>query len=121
MDLIKKNSNLDEFLILSLRNRQEIININSINFIQKVNDRHVVISTLTAEYTIQSTLKNIWNILENKNIFFRSHKSFIINLKQIKSINRFSNSYCVNFKRTEKRAILSRDNKKKLQDLIISI
>jgi two-component system, LytTR family, response regulator LytT len=63
----------------------------------------------TQTYYTNENLKDLYKRLDPYS-FIRSHQSFIVNLKWIHEVNRYtSESYKIKFKHTEEFALLNRD------------
>lgn len=133
LDFISKKSNIEKNLYEALSLAKEIlltkkslcfkekgevfqIPLDEILYIEKsINDNLSLIVTENNTYKIRSTIQKLEKELSGTNDFFRVHRSYLVNLKNIRHINfdegkiDFSNS---------KLALLSRANKKKLKDKI---
>lgn len=131
LDFISKKSdienNLYEALILAkeilltkkmlcFRDKGEMFQIplDDIFYIEKsLNDNLSLIVTEYDTYKIRSTIQKLENELSSSSDFFRTHRSYLVNTKNIRHINfeegkiDFSNN---------KLALLSRTNKKKLKE-----
>ncbi len=135
LDFISKKKNIEKNLYEALTLAKEILFTNTkksicfkekgevfrialdeILYIEKsINDNLSLIITENNTYKIRSTIQKLEKELNETNDFFRVHRSYLVNLKNIRHINfdegtiDFSNS---------KLALLSRANKKKLKDKI---
>ncbi|MCT4593632.1 MAG: LytTR family DNA-binding domain-containing protein [Anaeromicrobium sp.] len=74
-------------------------------YLEKV-DRSVLLHTSNSNYIMNKNLSEV-EILLNE-IFFRVHKSFIVNLRHINKIKNIGNSYIIEFKNTSKVAYMSK-------------
>lgn len=104
---IENKKSLDKLII---KNKEGIIfiDINNIIIIQREN-RSTVIYTLDQNYTTSMSLVEIEKKLERTQ-FFRSHKSYIINLLMIDKIFPYGRwTYIVKLKNTEIDALLTHD------------
>lgn len=81
------------------------------------NERKVDIHTPTCRYTINATLNEIEKKM-NDVMFFRSHQSYLINLKMVKKIISNAEIRCIEFHRTSETALLSKGNERKLFEMI---
>ncbi len=83
-------------------------------------ERKVEIYTSTATFIVKATLNEIEVKLDDAS-FFRSHQSYLINLKKVKKIiNKGTRRYVV-FHGIKKTAIISKANEQKLEAIIQSI
>lgn len=84
------------------------------------NKRKVVVYTVKGEYTINARLGDIEKKLFDLG-FFRTHQSYIVNLKMIKKIEcRFEGRYIV-FNNVKKTAVLSKCKERQLIRMIKTI
>ena len=80
---------------------------------KRINDNFSNIVTENKTYKIRSTIQNLEHDLNEGNGFIKTHRSYIVNSKNIRNINfedgeiKFSNNQV---------ALLSRNNKKKLRE-----
>ena len=81
------------------------------------NGRKVDIHSLTRKYTINTTLNEIQKKL-NDAMFFRSHQSFLINIKMVKKIISKAETRCIEFHRTGEIALISKGNERKLFEMV---
>ena len=85
-------------------------------YIEKnINDNYATIVCSDKEYTIRKTICELDEELKDENIFVKSHRSFIVNINNIKSI-KFDYSV-IDFGNC-KEALISRNNKKKLKEIM---
>ena len=85
-------------------------------YIEKnINDNYATIVCSDKEYTIRKTICELEEELKDENIFVKSHRSFIVNINNIKSI-KFD--YSVIDFGNGKEALISRNNKKKLKEIM---
>lgn len=104
----------DTIIFLSERKKHEI-NQEDILFIEKV-DRQTVVHTLFGTIETYESLESILKRLD-ADIFFRVHKSYIINSKaKYKTINTLGRTKQIKFDNYEKVAYLSRKNIEKFND-----
>lgn len=83
-------------------------------YIEKnINDNSSNIVTKSDIYQVRDTIQNLEKQFSDSKLFFKSHRSYLVNIKNIKHIN-FDNGE-ISFSSTRK-ALLSRANKKKLKD-----
>ncbi len=103
-------------LIIKSKEGISFIDCKDIIFIEREN-RNTVIQTLTESVTTSDGLSEIEERLD-KALFFRSHKSYIINLSMIYKIYPYGRwTYTVKFKGTEKDALLTHDRYEQLEKL----
>lgn len=94
--IIKKDNNKIKKLVLKNKEGISFVDLNSIILIQR-EDRSTVIYTKNEKFTSSDSLSEIYEKLD-KRIFFRSHKSYIINLQMISKISPYGRwTYIVNF------------------------
>jgi len=98
---------------INLGNERVFIKPNEIFYIER-SGRYTLISCTNGKYKTRQTLQELEKHLGK--IFFRSHKSFIINTDRIEKIVSFPNSsyYEVRFNNCEEKALLSRDRMSEL-------
>jgi len=107
----KFEESLKENKILMIKDKQNyfLINMEEINYIEKEN-KELIIHTYNKKYITRSSLTDIEKKLAPN--FFRTHKSYIVNLKNIEKIEPYGDSsYIVFFKDTDetKNALITRD------------
>ncbi|MGL5378829.1 LytR/AlgR family response regulator transcription factor [Clostridium sp.] len=88
-DVLSKQEN---YLVLEDKGILYKIDIDKITYIE-VLQRNITVHTLDDKYTIKMSISNIEKKLKNYN-FYRSHRSYLINLKYVQSIS--SNMAIVN-------------------------
>ena len=79
-----ENKDSKDFIFVKSKSRLVKIKTSDIYFVEALKD-YVVINTLDSRYTIHSTMKDIVAKLEADN-FIRVHRSFIVRLDKISSI-----------------------------------
>ena len=79
-----ENKDSKDFIFVKSKSRLVKIKTSDIYFVEALKD-YVVINTLDSRYTIHSTMKDIVAKLEAEN-FIRVHRSFIVRLDKIASI-----------------------------------
>jgi Response regulator of the LytR/AlgR family len=103
-------------LIIKSKEGISFIDCKDIIFIEREN-RYTLIHTLTESVTTSEGLSEIEERLD-KALFFRSHKSYIINLPMIYKIYPYGRwTYTVKFKNTDKDALLTHDRYEQLEKL----
>ncbi|AEY66828.1 LytTR family DNA-binding domain-containing protein [Clostridium sp. BNL1100] len=103
-------------LIIKSKEGISFIDCKDIIFIEREN-RSTLIHTLTESVTTSEGLSEIEERLD-KALFFRSHKSYIINLSMIYKIYPYGRwTYTVKFKNTDKDALLTHDRYEQLEKL----
>lgn len=101
---------------LCFQMRGEIFQVSyhDILYIEKnLNDNSLMVITKEHEYQIRQTISNLENQLAEDPSFFKTHRSCIVNIKNIKHIN--FESGIITFE-NNKTTLLSRSNKKKLKE-----
>lgn len=81
---IIENKDSKDFIFVKSKSRLVKIKTDDIYFVEALKD-YVVINTLDSRYTIHSTMKDIVSKLDSDN-FIRVHRSFIVRLDKISSI-----------------------------------
>jgi len=110
--------NRDTLAKLVIKNKEgtSFIDCKDIIFIEREN-RSTIIHTIDEKVTSSESLSEIEERLDNS-LFFRSHKSYIINLSMIYKIYPYGRwTYIVKLKNTDKDALLTRDNYEYLEKL----
>ena len=120
-DIEKSSKTFDnETVFIKFENNMIAIKISDIIFFEK-QGKKMIIYTEEGVYETYYTMDYWQNILKNKNYtfsFFKTHKSYLVNISKIKKIHSFYTSYQIEFYGTNKKAILSRNYIKPLQDRI---
>lgn len=105
-----------EKLIIRNKDGISLVNMEDIILIQR-EDRSTVIYTLQDRFTTSEGLSEIEEKL-SRDLFFRCHKSYIINLRTVSKIYPYGRwTYIVKLKGTEKDALLTRDKYEELEKL----
>lgn len=113
--IIKHEKGLDKIMI---KNKEGIsfVDIKEIVLVQR-EESNTVIYTKTDSFTTSISLSDIEEKLDNTQ-FFRSHKSYIINLSSITKIYPYGRwTYVVKLKNTEKDALLTHEKYEELKKL----
>lgn len=119
--------NNDYILIITKTNIHKVVRVKDINFFEKINNRDVAVNISNKEYNnkeyiiANTMLKDIWKCLKNFNVFFRAHKSYIVNIEKIDYIKKIDDKYVVFFYGTNYKAIVSQRNMQKLYNMITRI
>ena len=115
---ISKKSNTSSYtetsrISINLGDERVFIKLNEIFYIER-SGRHTLISCTNGKYKTRQTLQELEKHLGK--MFFRSHKSFIINTDRIEKIVSFPNSsyYEVKFNNCADKVLLSRDRMSEL-------
>ena len=104
-----------EKLIIKNKEGINFVDMNEILLIQR-EDRSTVIYTAKDHYTTSESLSEIEGRL-SQTIFFRCHKSYIINLTMISKIFPYGRwTYLIKLKNTEKDALITSDRYEVLQN-----
>lgn len=106
-------------IIINLGNERVFLNFEDIYYLEK-HGRHTIIHCVNGKFKTRETLQDLEQRLGTG--FFRSHKSYIINMEQIERVVNLPGSsyYEVNFKKYNGNALLSRDRVNTLIDLFNS-
>ncbi|PKM80683.1 MAG: hypothetical protein CVU88_04425 [Firmicutes bacterium HGW-Firmicutes-13] len=96
---------------LFLKSGHEIISINITDILfLEYNQRKSIIHTRKSSYEVNAPLSTLEKWLSDR--FFRSHRSYIINLDWIEKIISWNaKSYSITFRDSDKEALLSRQRK----------
>ena len=100
-------------------NEEVLVNTNEILYIEKAKTEHyVIIHCINKEYKIRQTLRELEELLGAD--FYRSHKSYIINIKYIDRLVDLdiSTSYIIRLKKSKGEALISRDKVFELKRII---
>ncbi len=87
LNCIKEISIQNKYIIVKEQGNRIKLDINEITYIE-VQKETITIHTLSKDYKIKETMNNIEKEI-NCNRFYRCHKSFLVNLEQIKSIKQY--------------------------------
>ena len=82
-----------------------------------IRDRRIDIHTLRGKHTVNASLSEIEKKLNDAG-FFRSHQSYLINLKMVKKVKSKSDKRYIEFHHTRETALLSKVNERKLYELV---
>jgi len=105
---IEPDTGADKLMIKG-KESVNFIDMSDIVMIERENNNTVIYTTLGESFHTSSSLGDIEDRLDKKS-FMRSHKSYIINLTQIKSIEPYGRwTYIVRFKHVKKDALLTRE------------
>ncbi|WP_366924482.1 LytTR family DNA-binding domain-containing protein [Metallumcola ferriviriculae] len=105
-------------LALKIERNLIFLETNDIVFISRKNRKTIIYATDGNAIYINETLENLEQRLSQET-FFRSHKSYIINLDKVVEIQPWSRgSYLVIFSKTRNVAYMTADKYKKLQETL---
>lgn len=111
-----KDSKTVDKLLIKNKEGISLIDLKDILLVQR-EERSTVIYTASEEYTTSEGLTEIEERLD-KNLFMRSHKSYIVNLSMIHKIYPYGRwTYLIKFKNTDKDALLTHDKYDMLKSL----
>ena len=124
LDFISKNSDIEQNLLeinsfkktFCFQKQGELFQIpyEEILYIEKnINDNSANIVTKTGIYQTRDTIQNLEKQFSNSEFFFKTHRSYLVNIKNIKRINFDKGEIIFS---NDGKALLSRSNKKKLKD-----
>lgn len=85
---------LNKNIVISLKNQKKIINLDSIIYIESLNKKYILHDIYGGKEEIGGNLKDIYNKVVDSG-FVRCHKSYIVNIKYVKS---FSKLECTVYK-----------------------
>lgn len=93
---------------INLGNEKVFIKLNEVFYLEK-SGHHTLICCDSGKFKVRETLQDLETRLEPN--FFRSHKSYIVNVDRIERIINYPNSsyYEIKFKNYENKALLSRE------------
>lgn len=116
--IIKHDKGLDKLIVKS-KEGISFLDMNDIVMIQREN-RSTVIYTFNEGFTTSESLSDLEDRLD-KAKFFRSHKSYIINLSLVDKIYPYGRwTYIVKLKSTEKDALLTHEKYTELEKIFMS-
>lgn len=116
--IIRHEKGLDKILIRS-KEGISFVDMKDIIIIQR-EDRNTVIYTVDSSYTTSEGMSELEERLD-KTQFFRSHKSYIINLSMISKIYPYGRwTYIVKLKNTDKDALLTHERYDVLKEMFSS-
>ncbi|TDL32806.1 response regulator transcription factor [Jeotgalibacillus sp. S-D1] len=99
-------------LIIEQKKKVYFIKLNTITYIERELRQSYILTEDGQSYRTYQSLKQIESLLP-KEIFFRTHKSCIVNLHKIKEIEHYSNStYIVKFNAKKQTAYITRERLK---------
>ena len=123
LKITEYNNELTKYVSINLGNgRDKVLNVYDIILIEKISKLDILIVTKGGEYKVRATLKNLQKLLDDK-LFYRSHRSYIINVSQIDKILKMGNYYEVIFYYVKSKALITRENKVGLKNeqILLSI
>ena len=104
-DIFRHEKGLDKLLVKN-KDGINLIDMNDIILVQR-EERCTIVCTLKDRYVTSEGLSELEDRLD-KTLFFRSHKSYIINLSMISKIENYGRwTYIVKFKNTSSDALLT--------------
>lgn len=113
---IGKPNRILEKLVIKNKDGISFIDMNEIILIQR-EERSTAIYTMDDKYITSDSLSDLEERLDSS-IFFRSHKSYIINLLMIQKIYSYGRwTYVLKLKNTDKDALLTHERYEKLQKI----
>ncbi|SFG56979.1 LytTr DNA-binding domain-containing protein [Desulfotomaculum arcticum] len=80
-------------------------------------DRRVDIYTLRGKHTVSASLSEIEKKLNDAG-FFRSHQSYLINIKMVKKVSNKADKRYIEFHNTRETALISKSNERKLYEMV---
>ncbi|ACV62806.1 response regulator receiver protein [Desulfofarcimen acetoxidans DSM 771] len=81
------------------------------------NGRKVDVHTPSCRFTVNITLNEIQKKLDDT-IFFRSHQSYLVNIKMVKKIFSKGETRCIEFRLISETAQISKGNERKLFEMV---
>lgn len=118
INILSEDHSSDSYLILNNSGGFLRIKTESILFFES-SGHASVIYTCDGAYPLPFTLKEIESMTEGTN-FFRCHRSYIINTENILRIDKTLSAWEVYFYGCEKTALVSRQNKHRLSDMLMA-
>lgn len=116
INTITKHEKVLEKILIKNKEGINFVDMRDIVIIQR-EDRNTVLYTVNDSYTTSDGLAEIEERLD-RNQFFRSHKSYIINLAMIYKIYPYGRwTYIVKLKNTDKDALLTHDKYEELKKI----
>lgn len=123
-NLNSRNNETDESIVLTSENDKEQLNIEYKNllFIKSVGNYIEVYfknDTKIESHILRSSLKRIEDLIKNNVYVYRSHRAYLVNLRNISNVNGNSQGYQLEFDDTDKYVPVSRKYLKSIRDLIL--
>lgn len=116
-EMIRREKGLDK-LIIKNKEAVHLLDMKDIVLIQR-EDRSTVVYTTDNRYLTSDTLNELEERLD-KSLFFRCHKSYIINLAMIKEIYPYGRwTYLVKLKNTNQDALLTHEKYEELEKVFM--
>ncbi len=116
-EAIVSKYNTNEKIIVKNKNKQMIIAVEDILFIER-NQRNTYIHIGQDSYKIEKSLKHL--VKELPDYFIRVHKSYLVNKNKISTIICIGDrTYNIEFKTSNKVARMSRNKYKEIKDILI--
>lgn len=101
---------LNSKIALKKDNKIVVIDIDDI-FYCEAQERETIVYTETGFYTASLSISQFFEKLSNSNNFFKSHRSYIVNLDKISEIIPwFNNTYMIKLKKLDAQVPVSRNN-----------
>lgn len=101
------------------KEKSKIVNVHDIIMIEKIGKDESLVTCKKSEFIIKASLNEIMELLEASCIFFRSHRSYIVNLDYIDKLSNLGNYSEINFSNNNKKALMSKQKKQELLSLNI--
>lgn len=115
-ELIKENNKINKITV-SLGEKMIVLSIDEICYIEIV-EKESIIYTETTHYTSKLKLSK-WEEILPKNKFYRTHRSYIVNLDKIREIEPwFNGTYILKIENTKAKIPVSRNNIKEFKELL---
>lgn len=98
-------------------NKLRVVNINEI-FYCEARERETVVYTKDESYIVKNSISDFYNNLSN-NLFFKTHRSYIVNLSKIQEIIPwFNNTYKLKLKYMDNEVFVSRSKIKEFKKIM---
>lgn len=105
-------------MTLQCENKLIVIHLSDILYIE-ADEKKCKIFTTSGEYQSKLKISQLENILP-KNNFFRSHRSYIININKVKEIEPwFNGSYIIKLLGSDKKISVSRGKVKEMEEIFV--
>lgn len=115
-ELIKENNKINKITV-SLGEKMIVLSIDEICYIEIV-EKESIIYTETTHYSSKLKLSK-WEEILPKNKFYRTHRSYIVNLDKIREIEPwFNGTYILKIENTKAKIPVSRNNIKEFKELL---
>lgn len=107
---VKKDSNRKEYIVFDSLHSYHKIYIDEILFVESY-ERNCIVHTYDEEICVHFTMKQFLSMIDRTTLM-QSHRSFIINIANVRTVNKSLEPWTVYFKNNSQTAFVSRNFKK---------